>query len=337
MNTPIKIGLLFLVTLVLTLITGFILSPLSYFIYVIAFAAGINFVPVLLFLISFSFSMLLSRKLLNVMNNNKRLVTSGITAFIVTLCIFQIPTLMEANHSLKAGLPLSLDGKQEEMRNYLQNKYPNIEFEDGFVYKHRDENAYSSTFFLSNDPSLGIVVTMKDDGSYSDSYLPDFFAARQTMINVMEETFPDNPLNSYITFAVTPVRFNAGGVFDGSFGADVIKVKNSWSEEELLASFLNVVQVYRNIPLKEYDSNIFPEDMVMFIYYYESTNSIDVNKMVNKKYGKLSGLASEHERKFYQDDLEDANAVLKYEIRVPYEELNELHTVDDVKAYLSVH
>ncbi len=337
MNTPIKIGLLFLVTLVLTLITGFILSPLSYFIYVIAFASGINFVPVLLFFIAFGFSMLLTRKLLNVMNNNKRLVTSGITAIIVTLCIFQIPTLIEANHSFKAGLPLSLDGKQEEMRNYLQNKYPNIEFEDGFVYKHRDENAYSSTFFLSNDPSLGIVVTMKDDGSYSDSYLPDFFAARQTMINVMEETFPDNPLNSYITFAVTPVRVNAGGVFDGSFGADVIKVKNSWSEEELLASFLNVVQVYRNIPLKEYDFNIFPEDMVMFIYYYESTNSIDVNKMVNKKYGKLSGLASYHERKFYQDDLEDANAVLKYEIRVPYEELNELHTVDDVKAYLSVH
>lgn len=337
MNTKIKIGLIFLATLVLTVITGLILSPLSYFSYVIAFATGINFVPVLLFFIAFSFSMVLSNKLLNVIDKSKRLISSGITAIIVTLCIFQIPTLMEANHSLKAGLPLSLDGKQEEMRNYLQNKYPDIVFEDGFIYKHRNENAYSSIFFMTNDPSLGIVVTMKEDGSYSDSYQPDFFAARQTMINIMEETFSDNPLNSYITFAVTPVRVNAGGVFDGSFGADVIKVKGTWSEEVLLASFLDVAKVYRNIPLKEFDSNIFPEDMVMFIYYYESNHSIDMEKLVNKKYGKISGLASEHERKFYQDDLEDANAVLKYEIRVPYEKLNELHTVDDVKAYLSVY
>ncbi len=337
MKTKIKFGLIFLATIVLTLITGFILSPLSYFFYVIAFATGINFVPVLLFFIAFCISMLLSKRLLNVMDKSKRLISSGITAIIVTLCIFQIPTLMQANYSLKAGLPLSLDGKQEEMSNYLQNKYPNIEFEDGFVYKHRKENAYSSIFFLTNDPSLGIVVTIKEDGSYSDSYLPDFFAARQTMINIMEETFPDNPLNSYITFAVTQVRVNAAGVFDGSFGADAIKVKNSWSEEEVLTSFLDVAKVYRSIPLEELDSNIFPEDMAMFIYFYESNNSIDVNKLVNNKYGKLSGLVSEHERKFYQGDLEEAGALLKFSVRVPYGKLLELNTVEDVKDYMTVH
>jgi hypothetical protein len=335
MKTKIKFGLTFLATLVLTLITGLILSPLSYFFYVITFATGINFVPVLLFFIAFSFSMLLSKKFLNVMDNNKRLIRSGITAILVTFCVFQVPTLMEANNSLKAGLPLSLDGKQEEMRNYLQNKYPNINFDDGFVYKHHKETAYSSTFFLSNDPSLGIVVTIEEDGSYHDSYQPDFFASRQRMISIMEETFPGNPLNSYITFAVTPVRVNASGVFDGSFGADVIKENSSWTEKEALSSFLEVAKVYRSIPIEEYDSNIFPEDMVMFIYFYESNNSIDVNKLVNRKYGKQSGLASEHERKFYQGELEDADAVLKYEIRVPYEKLNELNTVDDVSDYLT--
>lgn len=180
------------------------------------------------------------------------------------------------------------------------------------------------------------MVTIKEDGTYSDSYLPDFFAARQKMIIMMEETFPDNPLNSYITFAVTPVRVNAGGVFEGSFGADVIKEKSAWSEEEVLTSFLDVAKVYRSIPIEEFDSNIFPEDMVMFINYFESKSSIDVEKMVNKKYGKLTGLASYHERKFFQDDLEAANAFLRYEIRVPYKKLNELKTVDDVKAYLKL-
>lgn len=191
-------------------------------------------------------------------------------------------------------------------------------------------------FILTNDQGLGIVVTIKEDGTYSDSYLPEFFAARQKMINIMEETFPDNPLNSYITFAVTPVRVNAGGVFDGSFGADVIKEKSTWSEEEVLTSFLDVAKVYRSIPIEEFDSNIFPEDMVMFINYFESKSSIDVEKMVKKKYGKLTGLASYHERKFFLDDLEAANAFLRYEIRVPYKKLNELKTVDDVKAYLKL-
>ncbi|WP_458413277.1 hypothetical protein ACNQFZ_21290 [Schinkia sp. CFF1] len=337
MNTKIKFGLFFLSTLALTLIVALILSPLSYLLYSLMFAAGINFVPLILLAISFGCSLLLTKGFFKVIDIQKRLIMSGITALTVTFCIFQIPTLIQANHSLKAGLPISLEGKQQGMRDYLQKKYSNISFVNGMVYEDRKENAYYSTFFLKNDPSLGIVVTIDEKGKYSDSYLPDFFAARQTMIKTMEETFPDNPFNPYIVFAVTPVRVNAAGVWDGSFGADTVKENSAWTKEDVLTSFLNVATVYRNISIEQFDSDIFRKDMVMYINYYESKNSIDVNKLVKKKYGKHSGLANYHERTFYTDDFENAGAVLKYSVRVPYEKLHELKSPDDVQNYLAVH
>lgn len=329
-----KILLVFIFTYLLSVAATFILSPITYILSVIAFVSTINLIPLFYFVISWGTAAFFSRLLLKDLQRKFNLFSITITALLVSISIFLLPSFMQFKHSFQAGLPLTLQGKQKEMDYYLLEKY-SIIFKKGYIFKHRGENQYSSTFFLPNDHGLGIVVTMDEKGMLSDSYHPQFFEARQKIIKALDKFYPDHPLNEHISFAVTPVRVTGAGVSDGSLLSYMVKEKNEWTEKEMLEGFFEIAKLYKEVPIEQFDSKIFPNDMYIAMQFYEAEKELNYNRLLNEKYGTNSGLKSYHERVFYERDFkEHMDARLKYMIRVPYNKLESIESMEDVKRYL---